>query len=93
MYHYQIQQEVRTPAQLFEAFNCAGYEFRPFNEENYHRAVGNWMVTSEVVVVHELCHLSQRGHSARFWRAVKSLLPDFERRRAWLRDNSHRLMV
>lgn len=38
----------------------------------------------EYAVVHELCHLSHRHHSAAFWSQVKNLLPDFEPRKAWL---------
>ena len=38
----------------------------------------------EYAVVHELCHLQHRHHSAAFWRLVKSLLPDYEPRKAWL---------
>lgn len=41
----------------------------------------------EYVVVHELCHLKMHDHSPRFWRVVKSVLPDYEKRRQWLRAN------
>jgi predicted metal-dependent hydrolase len=41
----------------------------------------------EYVVVHELCHRIIRTHSPGFWRIVKSVLPDFEKRRDWLRDH------
>lgn len=40
------------------------------------------------IVVHELCHLKVRNHSERFWRTMKSVLPDYEMRRAWLNENS-----
>lgn len=40
----------------------------------------------EYIVVHELCHLIVRTHSPRFWRIVKSVLPDYEKRRDWLRE-------
>lgn len=39
----------------------------------------------EYIIVHELCHLRVHDHSVRFWRALKSILPDYERRREWLR--------
>jgi len=39
----------------------------------------------EYIVVHELCHLKVHNHSPKFWSIVKSVLPDYENRRAWLR--------
>ena len=39
----------------------------------------------EYVVVHELAHLIERGHNARFWAAVQSALPDYKERRGKLR--------
>lgn len=39
----------------------------------------------EYVVVHELCHLKAPDHSVRFWRMLKSVLPDYEERRDSLR--------
>lgn len=41
----------------------------------------------EYVVVHELCHIKVHSHSSKFWSIVKSILPDYETRRAWLRRN------
>lgn len=45
------------------------------------------MPVIEYVVVHELCHLKIHDHSPQFWRVLKSVLPDFEKRRGWLRMN------
>ena len=36
----------------------------------------------EYVVVHELCHLLEANHSARFWNHVARCLPDWRKRRA-----------
>jgi len=38
----------------------------------------------DYVAVHELAHLQEPGHTARFWRRVEQVLPDFAERRRWL---------
>lgn len=40
----------------------------------------------EYVVVHELCHLLERGHGSRFKALMDSFLPDWRARRARLRS-------
>lgn len=39
----------------------------------------------EYVVVHELCHLLERGHGPRFHRLMDAFMPDWKQRRAKLR--------
>ncbi len=39
------------------------------------------------VVAHEVSHLKEMNHSPRFWAWVKSLAPDFEKQRRWLKTN------
>ncbi len=42
----------------------------------------------DYIVVHELSHLKIKSHSAEFWKQVSSIIPDYERRRLWLRNNA-----
>ena len=42
----------------------------------------------DYVVAHELAHLREMNHSARFWAVVRSVLPDFEQARDRLREQS-----
>ena len=46
----------------------------------------------DYVVVHELCHRKEMNHSARFWAEVGRVLPDFENRQKWLRENGTALI-
>ena len=45
----------------------------------------------DYVVVHELAHLFELNHSHRFWRLVKSAIPDYEIREEWLKKCGHTL--
>jgi len=47
----------------------------------------------DYVVVHELCHLKEMNHSKTFWAQVEAILPDYKRRRKWLKDNGARLRL
>lgn len=41
----------------------------------------------DYIILHELMHLRQMNHSARFWREVKSVCPDYEVAERWLKQN------
>jgi predicted metal-dependent hydrolase len=47
----------------------------------------------DYVIVHELVHLRQPDHSRKFWAKVEALMPDYERRRTWLRENERLLRI
>jgi predicted metal-dependent hydrolase len=41
----------------------------------------------DYVIVHELCHLMYPQHSFQFWQKVQSIIPDYKKRRDWLKRN------
>ncbi len=47
----------------------------------------------DYVVVHELTHLICPDHSRRFWQKVESVLPDYKKRRKWLKVNGLKLDI
>jgi predicted metal-dependent hydrolase len=47
----------------------------------------------DYVVVHELAHLHEPNHSARFWQRVAVVLPDHAQRRRTLRTDAHRFLL
>ncbi len=40
----------------------------------------------DYIVVHELAHLVHLNHSKRFWNLVESILPDYKKANAWLKE-------
>ena len=47
----------------------------------------------DYVVVHELCHSKEMNHSRAFWERVETILPDYKRRRKWLKENGGALRL
>ncbi len=41
---------------------------------------------SDYVIVHELCHRRQMNHSRLFWEEVARVLPDYQKRKQYLRE-------
>ncbi|RYU59010.1 M48 family peptidase [Methylolobus aquaticus] len=58
----------------------------------------NWLLVAvppavlEYVVVHELCHIRHRNHSAHFWALVNEHFPDWGKARQWLKAEGGRLL-
>ena len=47
------------------------------------------MEVVEYVILHELCHLQEMNHSARFWHLVASYMPNYKNQERWLKENGH----
>jgi predicted metal-dependent hydrolase len=47
----------------------------------------------EYVVVHELCHIKEKNHSARFWNLVRELMPDYEQHRNSLKKDGWKYVL
>ncbi|MDR2463076.1 MAG: M48 family metallopeptidase [Verrucomicrobiales bacterium] len=45
----------------------------------------------DYIIIHELCHLREMNHSARFWRLVGEFCPAYRDAEAWLKLNAARL--
>lgn len=43
----------------------------------------------DYVVVHELSHIRHMNHSREFWGCVESVMPDYKKRRKWLKAHSY----
>ncbi|HLR35929.1 MAG TPA: SprT family zinc-dependent metalloprotease [Tissierellales bacterium] len=57
----------------------------------------NWrcsMAPSNVldyIVVHEMCHMVHLNHSKNFWALVESIIPDYRKRKEWLKNHGIRM--
>ena len=47
----------------------------------------------DYVVAHELCHVVHKNHGAGFWRLLATVMPDYQARRAQLRQFEHGLVL
>jgi len=47
----------------------------------------------EYIVIHELAHLKELNHSKKFWLEIKQMLPDYNKRKKWLKDNSYKFKL
>ena len=47
----------------------------------------------EYLIVHELSHMIEYSHSARFWKVVESYIPDYKERKVRLKALQHKLSM
>lgn len=45
----------------------------------------------DYIIVHEMCHMVYKDHSNDFWGLLASILPDYEVRKKWLKNNGVRM--
>jgi predicted metal-dependent hydrolase len=45
----------------------------------------------DYVVIHELCHIEVKNHSARFWNKVRDFCPSYREEKRWLKENASKL--
>ena len=41
----------------------------------------------DYLAAHEVAHLREMNHSARFWALVEEVMPGMDRQRQWLKEN------
>jgi len=51
------------------------------------------MEVIDYVIVHELAHIGQLNHSKAYWRLVADILPDYQKREKWLKENGSLLTM
>ena len=51
------------------------------------------MEVIDYVIVHELSHIRVPNHSARFWREVQKIFPDYRERQKWLKRNVRKMSL
>ena len=47
----------------------------------------------DYLIIHELCHIIEHNHSKNFWNYVGTYCEDFQKKRKWLRENGHMLVL
>lgn len=47
----------------------------------------------DYIVVHEMCHMYHKNHSKEFWEILSSKMPDYERRKEWLKNYGVRMAL
>ena len=47
----------------------------------------------DYVVVHELCHMLEHNHSAKYWKQVRTVIPDYKACKDWLKKHGAYLFI
>jgi predicted metal-dependent hydrolase len=57
------------------------------------RIIMSSLTVIDYILIHELIHIREKSHSKRFWTLLESILPDYRKRRLWLKENGHLLQL
>jgi predicted metal-dependent hydrolase len=64
----------------------------PKNNLNFNwRIIKAPMYVIDYLIVHELAHLLESNHTARFWNIIAVQVPEYEKPKEWLKDFGYRL--
>jgi hypothetical protein len=47
----------------------------------------------DYVIIHELMHIKEKNHGAKFWRRISAVMPEYKNHRRWLRENGNKLYL
>ncbi|MEI7425513.1 MAG: SprT family zinc-dependent metalloprotease [Candidatus Moraniibacteriota bacterium] len=47
----------------------------------------------DYVIIHELIHILEKNHSAKFWEKVVTVMPEYKKNRRWLKENGKALTL
>jgi predicted metal-dependent hydrolase len=47
----------------------------------------------DYVIVHELMHIKEKSHSARFWKLIEAVMPEYKIYRRWLKEDGEKLVL
>ncbi|MBX9598835.1 MAG: M48 family metallopeptidase [Burkholderiales bacterium] len=86
---YQSQMGVKFKnIQVMELQNRWGSYSRKTNNLCFHwKCMLTPIDVLDYIVVHELAHIKHPNHSAEFWNEVDKIMPDYQKRKDWLRYN------
>lgn len=93
----RVEMHAKNLGVTYEQAKIADSRFRwgsctPGNNLNFNwRLIKAPMFAIDYVIVHELAHLIEANHTARFWNVVSAQLPAMDRARDWLREHGQSL--
>ncbi|EGT3616425.1 M48 family metallopeptidase [Clostridium perfringens] len=65
----------------------------------YNDLLFNWrcimapMRVLDYIVVHEMTHMIHKNHSKNYWEAVAKIMPDYEEKKIWLKENGIKMDI